>query len=90
MNVLAPLGRVTLIFLAATGRIVQFTAHSLSHCVRPPFHPRLIADRIAMIREGRIIWAGPTGEVDASGNPDVEQFIHGNEEGPIQLQVRTL
>ncbi|MDP6351257.1 MAG: ABC transporter permease [Alphaproteobacteria bacterium] len=42
MNVLAPLGRVTLIFLAATGRIVLFTASSLSHCVRPPIYPRLI------------------------------------------------
>ena len=49
-----------------------------------------IADRIAMIHEGRIVWAGPVGEIDRSGNPYVEQFIHGSAEGPITMQVRAL
>jgi len=48
---------------------------------------RKIADRIAMLYEGRIIWAGPTAEIDESGNPYVDQFIHGRAEGPIQMQV---
>jgi phospholipid/cholesterol/gamma-HCH transport system ATP-binding protein len=51
---------------------------------------RKIADRIAMLHEGKIIWAGPTAEVDRSGNPYVEQFIHGNAEGPIEMEVRAL
>jgi phospholipid/cholesterol/gamma-HCH transport system ATP-binding protein len=63
------------------------TALSITHDMASA---RKIADRIAMIHEGRIIWAGPTGDVDASGNPYVEQFIHGNAEGPIQMQVRAL
>ncbi len=49
---------------------------------------RKIADRIAMLYQGRIIWAGPTGEIDRSGNPYVEQFIHGRAEGPIKMAVQ--
>ena len=49
---------------------------------------RKIADRIAMLYEGRLIWNGPVAEIDTSGNPYVDQFIHGRAEGPIQMQVR--
>ena len=49
-----------------------------------------IADRIAMLHAGKIIWAGPTAEIDRSGNPYVEQFIHGKAEGPIEMEVRAL
>ena len=42
MNPLAAIGRIFLRFLAATGRITIFTLQALSHCVRPPFFPRLI------------------------------------------------
>jgi phospholipid/cholesterol/gamma-HCH transport system ATP-binding protein len=51
---------------------------------------RKIADRIAMIYKGRIIWTGPKAEMDQSGNPYVDQFIHGRAEGPIQMEVRAL
>jgi len=49
-----------------------------------------IADRIAMIYKGRIIWAGPKDQIDRSGNPYVDQFIHGRAEGPIKMEVRAL
>jgi phospholipid/cholesterol/gamma-HCH transport system ATP-binding protein len=49
-----------------------------------------IADRIAMIYKGRIIWAGRKEQIDHSGNPYVEQFIHGRAEGPIKMEVRAL
>ena len=49
---------------------------------------RKIADRIAMLYKGKIIWQGPTAEIDRSGNPYVEQFIHGRAEGPIKMEVR--
>jgi len=49
---------------------------------------RKIADRIAMIYKGKIIWNGPTAEIDHSGNPYVDQFIHGRAEGPIKMEVR--
>jgi phospholipid/cholesterol/gamma-HCH transport system ATP-binding protein len=51
---------------------------------------RKIADRIAMIYKGRIIWTGPKAEMDRSGNPYVDQFIHGRGEGPIKMEVRAL
>lgn len=48
---------------------------------------RKIADHVAMIHKGRIIWHGPVGDIDHSGNPYVEQFIHGRAEGPIKMEV---
>ena len=48
---------------------------------------RKIADHIAMIHMGQIIWHGPVAEIDSSGNPFVEQFINGKAEGPIQMEV---
>jgi phospholipid/cholesterol/gamma-HCH transport system ATP-binding protein len=48
---------------------------------------RKIADRIAMIHKGEIIWQGPAKSVDTSANPYVDQFIHGRAEGPIQMEV---
>ena len=49
---------------------------------------RKIADRIAMLHKGRIVWQGPAAEIDRSGNPFVDQFIHGRAEGPIRMEVR--
>lgn len=48
---------------------------------------RKIADYIAMIYKGRIIWHGTAAEVDKSGNEYVDQFIHGRAEGPIKMEV---
>ena len=63
------------------------TAVSITHDMVSARH---IADRIAMIYEGRIIWQGPAKEIDSSGDPHVEQFIHGRAEGPISMPVRSL
>jgi len=49
---------------------------------------RKIADRIAMLYDGRIIWQGPVAEIDRSGNEFVDQFINGRAEGPIRMAVR--
>ena len=51
---------------------------------------RKIADRIAMLYKGKIIWHGPVADIDTCGNDYVDQFIHGRPEGPIQLQVSDL
>jgi phospholipid/cholesterol/gamma-HCH transport system ATP-binding protein len=48
---------------------------------------RKIADDIAMIYKGRILWQGAAKKIDKSGNAHVEQFIHGRAEGPIQMEV---
>ncbi len=49
---------------------------------------RKIATHIAMIYDGKFIWAGPVSEIDRSGNAHVDQFIHGRADGPIQMAVR--
>ena len=48
---------------------------------------RKIADEIAMIHKGRIVWHGASRDIDRSGSAHVDQFIHGREEGPIQMDV---
>ena len=63
------------------------TALSITHDMASA---RKIADHIAMIYQGKIIWHGPTADVDHSGNAYVDQFINGRGEGPIQMQVRAL
>ena len=44
---------------------------------------RKIADDVAMIYQGKIVWHGPVGDLDKSGNEYVDQFINGRAEGPI-------
>ncbi|MCB1883971.1 MAG: ATP-binding cassette domain-containing protein [Geminicoccaceae bacterium] len=58
------------------------TAVSISHDMASV---RKIADRVALIHEGRIRWEGPASSIDASGNAYVDQFIHGRAEGPIRV-----
>jgi phospholipid/cholesterol/gamma-HCH transport system ATP-binding protein len=66
-------------------REVGTTAVSITHDM---VSARKIADRIAMLYQGRIVWHGPTSEIDHSGDPYVDQFIHGRADGPIKMQVR--
>jgi len=49
---------------------------------------RKISDRIAMLYKGKLIWVGPTAEIDRSDNAYVEQFIHGRAEGPIKMELK--
>jgi phospholipid/cholesterol/gamma-HCH transport system ATP-binding protein len=43
-----------------------------------------IADRIAMLHEGKIIFVGTPEEVRKTDDPVVRQFVEGNAEGPIR------
>ena len=45
---------------------------------------RAIADNIAMLHDGVIKWTGPVAQLDTSGDPYIDQFIHGRAEGPIE------
>lgn len=49
---------------------------------------RKIASRVAMIYQGRIIWDGSVSAIDNSGNPYVDQFVHGRADGPITNGTR--
>ncbi len=70
--------------IVSTVRDVGATAISITHDMASA---RRIADEVAMIYHGRIIWHGPIGDIDNSGNPYVDQFIHGRAEGPIKMDV---
>ena len=71
--------------IASTVRELGVTALSITHDIESA---RKISNRIAMIYKGRIIWDGATKDIDNSGNPYVDQFIHGSAEGPIKMEVR--
>ena len=44
-----------------------------------------IADKVAMLYEGRIIWHDSVKNLENSGNDFVDQFINGRAEGPINF-----
>jgi len=45
---------------------------------------RAIADRVAMLHDGKLRWLGDVADIDASGDPYLDQFIHGRADGPIE------
>ena len=61
------------------------TALSITHDMHSA---RKIGDRMTMLYQGKLIWDGAAKDVDNSGNPYVEQFVHGSAKGPIKMQVR--
>ncbi|WP_310497458.1 ATP-binding cassette domain-containing protein, partial [Sandarakinorhabdus sp.] len=63
---------------------LKITALTITHDMASV---RKIADRVAMLHQGKIIWTGAKSAIDASGNPFVEQFIHGSAIGPISVPV---
>jgi len=71
--------------IISTVKDVGATALSITHDM---VSARKISDKIAMLYGGKIIWQGPTGQIDHSGNLYVEQFIHGRAEGPIKMAVK--
>ena len=48
---------------------------------------RKIADKVAMLYKGKIIWQGTVKEMDKTDNPYVQQFINGCSQGPIKVEV---
>ena len=48
---------------------------------------RKIADRIAMLYQGKIIWSGTVKEMDKSDNPYLKQFLNGSAQGPIKVEI---
>lgn len=71
--------------IVKVNREVGATAITITHDMASA---RKIGDRIAMLFDGRIIWAGPVDAIDHSDNAYVDQFIHGRSDGPIRMAVR--
>jgi phospholipid/cholesterol/gamma-HCH transport system ATP-binding protein len=59
-------------------RRLHFTAVMVSHEIPEIFE---IADRVGMLHEGRIVEMGAPAAVQASANPVVQRFIHGEPDG---------
>jgi phospholipid/cholesterol/gamma-HCH transport system ATP-binding protein len=66
-------------------RELKATALSITHDMHSV---RRIADRVAMLYEGKIIWEGAAKDIDHSGSAHVDQFINGKADGPIQMAVK--
>ncbi|MBY0422957.1 MAG: ATP-binding cassette domain-containing protein, partial [Parvularculaceae bacterium] len=58
-------------------RALGATAISITHDLASA---RRIADEVAMLHEGRIIWRGSPDALGSSGDPYVDQFVHGRAE----------
>jgi phospholipid/cholesterol/gamma-HCH transport system ATP-binding protein len=56
------------------------TAVSITHDLASA---RTIGDEIAMLHDGVIVWRGDPRDLDRSGSPYVDQFVHGRAEGPM-------
>lgn len=73
--------------IVSTVKDVGATALSITHDMASV---RKIADEVAMLYEGKIIWQGPVEDIDNSGNEYVDQFINGRAQGPIEMAVKKL
>jgi phospholipid/cholesterol/gamma-HCH transport system ATP-binding protein len=49
---------------------------------------RKIADNVAMLYQGKLIWHGPVDTIDHSENEYLDQFVHGRATGPITAGIR--
>jgi phospholipid/cholesterol/gamma-HCH transport system ATP-binding protein len=71
--------------IRASVKTLGATALSITHDIASA---RKIADKVAMLHRGKVIWQGPVSAMDQSANPYVDQFIHGRADGPIKMDVR--
>ena len=70
------------------GEIVE-ELHSTAFCITSDMQAaRHDYDYLLMLNEGVIVWAGPTGEIDAADNPYLQQMINGRAEGPIKMRLK--
>ncbi len=44
---------------------------------------RRVCDRMALLHDGKVIASGPLAELEASGDPAVNQFLTASQEGPL-------
>jgi phospholipid/cholesterol/gamma-HCH transport system ATP-binding protein len=65
-------------------RALGATAITITHDMNSVRH---VADHVAMLHEGHIVWSGPVGDLDKTDNPYVVQFIHGKTQGPIHVET---
>ena len=62
------------------------TAITISHDMASV---RRIADKVAMIHQGRVIWCGDADKMDKTGIAEVDQFVNGKPEGPLTTAINS-
>lgn len=67
-----------------TVRSLNATAVTITHDMQSMKH---IADNVAMLYRGEVVWTGSGDDVWTTDNPYMTQFIHGKSEGPIQVAL---
>ncbi len=66
-----------------TGQVLKTTQIVVTHDMESAYR---IADRIAMLYEGRIHTIGTPDEIRTTDDPIVRQFIEGRTDGPLALE----
>ncbi len=61
---------------------LKITAVTITHDMHSV---RTVADKVAMLHGGTIIWQGPLASLDGCDNAYVRQFITGSAHGPIRM-----
>ena len=61
---------------------LKVTSIAITHDMKSAYK---IADRIAMLYQGKIIEVGTPEEIRNSSHPVVRQFVEGKSEGPIKI-----
>jgi len=67
-----------------TVRSLNATAVTITHDMQSMKH---IADNVAMLYQGEVVWTGSGEDVWTTENAYITQFIHGKSEGPIQVAL---
>jgi phospholipid/cholesterol/gamma-HCH transport system ATP-binding protein len=62
-------------------RELTITSVVVTHDIKSAYH---VADRIAMLHDGRIIFSGTPDDVRRTGEPVIRQFVEGKAEGPLK------
>lgn len=71
--------------IVSTVKQLGATALTITHDMNSA---KKIADKIAMLYEGKIIWIGTVKELEKTKNPYVRQFVAGSASGPIKMEVK--
>ena len=66
-------------------RELNVTSVFVTHDMGSAYH---VADRIAMLYKGRIIYIGTPDDVRSTDDPIVKQFVNGLLDGPITADLR--
>jgi phospholipid/cholesterol/gamma-HCH transport system ATP-binding protein len=68
--------------IVKTVRQLNATAITITHDINSM---RRIADEVALLFGGKIMWRGKADKIDDVANPYIDQFIHGKLDGPIPV-----